>query len=156
MDLFTIGHGNLDVTQFLAALRCQGITRVMDVRSIPHSRYVPWTSHTLLAEELERAGIAYEFRGKELGGKPSDPSLRTPTGTPDYDRIATSAPYMRGIERVLEAASSERLALLCSETNPMLCHRERLIGRTLRARGCKVRHILSDGSLVDQYQETLP
>src|SRR5690242_17018148 len=65
VDLFTIGHGNLDVTQFLAALRCQGITRVMDVRSIPHSRYVPWTSHARLAAELESAGIAYEFRGKE-------------------------------------------------------------------------------------------
>ena len=155
VDLFTIGHGSLEVGQFLAALQRQRITRVVDVRSIPHSRYVPWSGYRRLASELGRVGIAYEFAGRELGGKPSDANLRTVSGSPDYDRIAASPAYLRGIERVIEAAEGDRLALLCSESNPMMCHRERLIGRTLRARGCRVRHILADGSLADAVPDWL-
>jgi len=154
VELYTIGHSSLDVSQFIKALQRYGITRVVDVRSVPYSRYVPWTNKGQLTVELQRAGLAYEFAGRELGGRPADPSLLTATGAPDYDRIAASIPYQRGIERVLEIAGDERIALLCSEADPMRCHRERLIGRTLRARGCVVRHILRDGSL-GQIRESL-
>jgi uncharacterized protein (DUF488 family) len=150
IELFTIGHGSLELVVFLAALRRQRITRVVDVRSIPYSRWAPWTGFGRLGVELQREGIAYEFAGKELGGKPESPDLQTPAGTPDYARIAGSPAYTRAIERVLEAAGLERLALLCSEANPMLCHRERLLARSLRERGASVRHIMSDGNLTEE------
>jgi uncharacterized protein (DUF488 family) len=156
MELFTIGHGSLELEVFLAALQYQAISRVIDVRSIPHSRYAPWAGLKRLEAVLQRVSIVYEFAGKALGGRPTSSALQTKEGTPDYERIAQSAAYLEGIEHVLEVAANERVALLCSEANPLLCHRERLIGRTLRARGCTVNHILSDGSLIPHVQETWP
>lgn len=155
MDVYTIGHSNVDVGQFLEALRLYGITLVVDVRTSPYSHFVEWANRERLAAELERARIAYRFDGARLGGKPPDGSLRTPTGAPDYDKIAGSAPYLRGIEEVLAAASRERLVLLCSEANPLECHRERLVARSLRARGCAVKHILSNGRLLEELQGNL-
>jgi uncharacterized protein (DUF488 family) len=155
VELFTIGHGNLDLEVFLAALQYQRIGRVIDVRSIPHSRYAPWAGLRRIESALQMLSNVYEFAGRALGGRPVNPALRTQAGTPDYDRIAQSAAYLEGIEHVLQEAETERIALLCSEANPMLCHRERLIGRTLRSRGCSVRHILPDGTLFPVIQETL-
>lgn len=155
MEVYTIGHSNLELQQFLDALRRHRITLVVDARTSPYSRFVEWANRERLAAELRRAGIAYRFAGGELGGQPADPALRTPSGAPDYDKILRSTPFLRGIEEVLAAAPRQRLALLCSEADPMECHRERLIGRTLRERGCTVRHILSDGTLLSTLQETL-
>jgi hypothetical protein len=38
-----------------------------------------------------------------------------------------------------------RVALLCSEEDPAVCHRAILVGRVLRERGARVEHIRGDG-----------
>ncbi|MBI3966207.1 MAG: DUF488 domain-containing protein [Chloroflexi bacterium] len=155
LEIYTIGHSNLELERFVDALRRNAIDVVVDTRTSPYSRYVEWANRERLAAELKAAKIGYRFAGGELGGKPADPSLRTSDGAPDYDKIAATPHYRRGIEELIAAASHDRLALLCSEANPMECHRERLIARTLRARGCAVKHIKSDGSLLGEVQGTL-
>ncbi len=155
MDVYSIGHSNIEIARFLNALRGHRTTLVVDARTSPYSRFVPWANRENLKAELQAAGIGYRFAGDKLGGKPADPSLQPPDGAPDYDRMAESPPYRQGIEEVMLAALRERPALLCSEANPLECHRERLIGRTLRARGCAVKHILSDGTLLPEVQGTL-
>lgn len=155
MEIYTIGHSNVAVEQLVAALRAHGITLVVDTRTSPYSRYVPWANREPLAAALAKADIGYHFAGAELGGKPTDPTLRTPEGAPDYDKIAQSAPYRRGLEELIALASRERVALLCSEADPFECHRERLIGRSLRGLGHTVKHVQSDGTLVEAVQGTL-
>jgi uncharacterized protein (DUF488 family) len=156
VELYTIGHGNLTFEEFRASLLKNGITRVVDVRSMPSSRHAPWSNRRTLTAELQAIGLVYQFAGKELGGKPGDPALLGPTGEPDYDRITASAAYHRGIQDLLDKASQERVAIMCSELNPLDCHRERLIGRTMRSLGFSVNHILRDGSIMSEIQETLP
>jgi hypothetical protein len=63
--------------------------------------------------------------------------------------------YERAIQKLVSASRRERIALLCSEGDPRGCHRERLIAPSLRALGCQVRHIMPDGSLLEQQQGTL-
>ena len=41
MELFTIGHSNHTVETFVTLLRQHGITAIGDVRSRPHSRFLP-------------------------------------------------------------------------------------------------------------------
>jgi hypothetical protein len=48
---------------------------------------------------------------------------------------------------VLEGAQKFRLALMCTEKDPLTCHRTILVCRELRRRGVKISHILADGSL---------
>ena len=44
-------------------------------------------------------------------------------------------------------ADAKRLVLMCSEADPMSCHRERIIAQVLRGWGVEVRHIMPDGAI---------
>jgi hypothetical protein len=61
--------------------------------------------------------------------------------------IARTAAFAEGIRRVLEGLQRFRLALMCSEKDPLTCHRTILVCRELRKRGVNFLHILADGSL---------
>ena len=154
MEIYTIGHSNVPLPRFLAAIATHGITLVVDVRSHPYSRFAPWANARELPVELLKATIDYRFLGDALGGRPKDPKLRAADGSPDYAKMSSSAAYLKGIAEVLDAAGRERVALLCSEADPRRCHRELLLGVTLRERGCTVRHILLDGSLLSEQGRT--
>ena len=51
------------------------------------------------------------------------------------------------VEGQTAAPPAQRLALMCSEKEPLDCHRTLLIGQTLAKRGVNVAHIHADGSL---------
>jgi uncharacterized protein (DUF488 family) len=67
-----------------------------------------------------------------------------------YDRIAELPAFTAGLERVIEGAEEYRIALMCSEKDPITCHRMLLVGRALSRRGVDVQHILADGRLESQ------
>jgi uncharacterized protein (DUF488 family) len=57
--------------------------------------------------------------------------------------------YRAGIDRLLDLAHSERVAIMCSEGDHRQCHRHLLITQTLLKRGAQVLHIKPDGSTVE-------
>lgn len=152
--IYTIGHSNLPIEQFITYLQAHDIQWLVDVRSYPSSQRYPHYNGPDLARSLEAIGICYRHDGG-LGGKPADPALRSASGTPDYDRIEASAAYQSGIEALCALAAGARVAVMCGEGDYRLCHRERLIGRTLRARGLSVWHIQPDGTLTEEPQRSL-
>ena len=87
----------------------------------------------------------YLFLGKEIGGKPSDPQFYDSDGYVLYSKIAGSADFLEGIERLLNGIKQYKIALMCSEENPETCHRRLLIGKVLSDHGVEVLHIRSDG-----------
>jgi uncharacterized protein (DUF488 family) len=89
------------------------------------------------------------FVGKELGGRPEDPSCYE-NGKVQYDRLAATELFKSGIDRVLVGAQKYRVALMCAEKEPLNCHRTLLVGRVLENRGTSIMHILSDGSVEPQ------
>jgi uncharacterized protein (DUF488 family) len=145
--LFTIGHSNQALEDFLDLLQQQGIEVVADVRTVPRSRYVPHFNAKPLAAALARRAIDYLSLGLELGGRPESDEFYDEQGHVLYGRLAVSPAFQEGIDRVLGEAASYRIALLCSEENPSRCHRHLLIGRVLRERGIAVSHIRGDGRL---------
>lgn len=142
--LFTIGHSTHPAERFVELLRRHGITAVSDVRSAPYSRMNPQYNREPLKELLVRSGIAYVFLGEELGARSSDPACYE-GGKVQYDRLAQTALFRRGIERVLEGSKRFTIALMCAEKEPLSCHRTILVARHLRAAGAPVEHILADG-----------
>jgi hypothetical protein len=64
--------------------------------------------------------------------------------------MANSEEFKQGLERVLEGARKYRIALMCSERDPLDCHRCLLVGRALAQRGVAVKHLLSDGHVIAQ------
>ena len=147
MVIYTLGHSNLSLEEFLALLRRHAISLVVDVRSEPYSGFSPHFTRGALEPAITAAGFAYRFAGATLGGKPKDPALLGPRGVPDYDSIAAQPSFHRALEHLCALAERQAVALVCSEGDPMQCHREKLLARELRARGVEVRHILGDGSI---------
>ena len=145
--VFTIGHSNHSPETFLQLLTGHGVEEVVDVRSSPHSRYSPQYNYDVLTEILDQAGISYVFLGGELGGRPVDRSCYDAEGRVLYDRLADTDFFNDGIGRLIREADERRMALMCTEHEPLACHRAVLIAKALVERGVAVNHILADGSL---------
>ena len=145
--VFTIGHSNHPAEAFLGLLRRHGIEEVVDVRSSPHSRFNPQFSRKALQAALTEAGVGYVFMGAELGGRPADPSCYDSEGRVQYDRLAETEAFNEGIWQVTRRADESRIAIMCSEKEPLACHRTLLVARVLTAQGIAVEHILANGSL---------
>jgi len=149
--VFTIGYGARDIDAFVAALRQYAIEFLLDVRSRPYSRYKPDFSKEALDSHLRRAGIRYVFMGDTLGGRPDDPTCYDAEGKVDYTEVEERAFFQTGLDRVASAhAQGLRVALMCSEGKPENCHRSKLIGKSLAARGIPVLHIDENGALLAQ------
>ena len=146
-EIFTIGHSGLSYEQFRALLQRAGIAAIADVRTVPYSRYLPQFNRETLSNELRADGISYVFLGRELGGRPSEPSFYC-DGVADYEKMAKAADFDNGLDRVVEGSKEYRVALMCSEHDPLDCHRCLLVGRALAERGIRISHILNDGAIV--------
>src|SRR5215217_7984641 len=66
-EILTIGHSTHPVEQFVALLERNGVQRLVDVRTVPKSRRMPWFAGESLASLLPSAGVDYVHE-KRLGG----------------------------------------------------------------------------------------
>ncbi|WP_419916294.1 DUF488 family protein [Candidatus Poriferisodalis sp.] len=140
-QIFTIGHSNHSASVFISMLQQHRIDAVADVRSAPYSRFVSQFDRKSLGPLLDEANVAYVYVGEELGGRPSDPELYDPNGHACYRRMAQTESFENGLERILEGSSRYRLALMCSEEDPLQCHRTLLVAHELWQRDVHVSHI---------------
>lgn len=144
LPVLTIGHSRHSEPEFLERLRAYSVDVVLDVRSAPFSRWVPHFNRPALREWLRRANIQYSFAGRTLGGRPSDESLYE-FGRVSYEKIAERPSFVLGLRRIAAAARTHHIAIMCSEADPIECHRFLLIGRRLAERSVDVFHVLASG-----------
>lgn len=137
--VYSVGHSSHDWATFKGLLDVAGIEVVLDVRSNPASR-LPHFNRSALEKRLFAAEIGYAFYGLELGGRPA-------SGVTDYEQMATNPLFLDGLAQVEATARLVRAVLMCSEHEPLTCHRCLLVGRHLVERGVEVAHILRDGSI---------
>jgi uncharacterized protein (DUF488 family) len=150
--IYTIGHSTHPLEQFLALLREHRIEVLVDVRSQPYSRFAPQFNREVLGPAVEQAGFKYRHLGDTLGGRPADERAYRPDGSADYQKMAKLPAYREGLALLERGSRFHRLAVMCSEGNPLACHRHQLLARTLVEDGWRVVHILRDGRL----QEVTP
>lgn len=144
--LYTIGHSDHSLADFLALLRVHDITAIADVRSSPYSRRQPQFNREPLKAALRDVGITYVFLGRECGARAEDPACYD-QGKVQYERLAQTALFQDGLARIRAGAEAFRLALMCAEKDPLTCHRTILVSRHLVEQGMAVEHVLADGSL---------
>ena len=145
-SVLTIGHSRQGVEEFLALLELHAVTAVADVRSVPFSRWTPQFNQDPIKSALRIRGLSYVFLGKELGARTDDPSCYV-DGKVQYRRLAATASFQQGLQRVLDGSETQRIALMCAEGEPLDCHRTILIARELVSAGADVAHILLDGTV---------
>lgn len=151
--IHTVGHSVHSFEQFLSLLLKNDITAVADVRSSPYSRYAPQFNREILKNELKRANVAYVFLGAELGARSDDSSCYV-GNTVCYEKLAQTSLFQRGIQRLEEGSTRHNVALMCSEQDPVVCHRTILVSKILSERGIEVEHILGSGKL-ETHRETM-
>jgi uncharacterized protein (DUF488 family) len=118
VEVFTIGHSTLSYEKFLELLRVASVTAVADVRTAPYSRHFPHFNRDALRSELRLDNIAYVFLGDELGGRPKDKQFFC-EGVADYEKMALTASFAKGLRRVIDGAKKYRIAMMCSEHDPL-------------------------------------
>ncbi|MGI6086675.1 MAG: DUF488 family protein [Kiritimatiellia bacterium] len=146
--IYTVGHSNHTPDTFLGLLRLHHINAIADVRSTPYSRFAPQFNKDALTRLLAGEGVAYVFLGNYLGARPNDP-LCYRNGTMDFTKLSQTDYFQEGLERVRRGAARFNLALMCTEKDPIQCHRTILVCRHLRADNTIIKHVLEDGELED-------
>ncbi len=145
-EIFTIGHSNQMIEEFIDLLQAHGIEEVVDIRTIPKSAHNPQFNKEQLAESLTNSGIRYQHLEK-LGGlrharKDSinlgwrNLSFR---GFADY---MASPDFDEGLAILTGIAQTRRTAIMCAEAVPWRCHRS-LVSDALTLQKWTVRHIQS-------------
>jgi uncharacterized protein (DUF488 family) len=96
--------------------------------------------------------MKYVFLGKELGARPKDPECYV-DGKAVYEKIAATELFAEGIKRVIKGLQNYRVALMCAEKDPIVCHRAILVCQHLRnERDLEINHIKSNGDLESHYK----
>jgi uncharacterized protein (DUF488 family) len=148
--IFTIGHSNKKIEDIMSLLKQNNVEFLVDVRSVPYSRYVPQANREAIQLASDDAGIKYVFMGDQLGGRPADVEIKDNLGNYDYSEFASTDKFREGLKHLFNGAKKYILCILCSEEDPVKCHRGLLISRELAKLGIEVRHIRHDGSIESQ------
>lgn len=138
MTVYTVGHSNRGLRQFIDLLKAHGVKQVVDVRSIPRSRSNPQFNRETLAKSLRNRGIGYRHM-KRLGGfrhaRKDSPNLGWENlsfrGYADY----MSTPAFDAAKKDLEkAAAKKTTAIMCAEALPWRCHRSLIADALIKDR----------------------
>lgn len=152
--LYTIGHGNRSIEDFIELLKVNEIEILADIRARPVSPRFPHFNQANLREALNNVDITYHWAGRQLGGMRApqensrhkaleDEQLRGFADymqTPEFDRAAT---------QLINLTRHASGVIMCAEKDPAFCHRS-LIADYLVLQGISVLHII-DAEVLEHY-----
>lgn len=157
-QIWTIGHSTRSAEEFARLLNAYRIEVLADIRNFPGSRKFPHFNADALEKIMAGAGIEYRHF-KELGGrrKPVPGSrnngwrVEAFRGYADY---METEPFHNAVTELMQLASAQRVAYMCSEAVWWSCHRA-LVSDYLKYRGWTVMHIMSPVK-ADEHPYTKP
>jgi len=122
--IFTIGHSNLPLDDFIRALKKARIDTLVDIRTIPYSKYCPHFNANTFRSAVEAGSIQYLYRGKNLGGRGANEG------------------YEDAIKELSDMAEGGiRVCVMCSEGDYKKCHRYLTLTPSFKKQGLSVTHI---------------
>ena len=144
--LYSIGHSSQTQEEFLALLTSYSINCVVDVRSVPASKYSPQFNQENLKWFLKSHGILYLHFGDEFGARRTDSIDEN--GQVNFELAVKTTNFQHGVVRLMRGLEKGyQIALMCSEADPLECHRFSMVSRYFYDLGLDVQHILKDGTL---------
>jgi uncharacterized protein (DUF488 family) len=125
--IYTIGHSNRPLADFIAMLQSFDIGLVADIRSLPGSRKYPHFDKENLQVFLPEYTIQYTHLSDLGGRRKADRNSRNTgwrhqafRGYADYMETAA---FADAVQELQEAASKVPTAYMCSEAVWWRCHR---------------------------------
>ena len=131
-NIYTIGHSNRDIEEFVKILMHYGIESLADIRSHPGSKRNKQFNRTNLENSLKDNSMEYIWI-RELGG------LRE-NGFQDY--MITEA-FRSGIDLLIKNSEKLKTTMMCAERDWRNCHRS-LVSNLLCEMSFKIIHILDN------------
>jgi uncharacterized protein (DUF488 family) len=150
-QLFTIGHSNHPLEQFLALLAQHRLEALVDIRRFPGSRKHPHFNREGLDATLKHGGVQYHWfealggRRKKIEEASINVGLRNDSFRNFADYMATEE-FRAAVVELVRLAEAQRAAIMCSEGLFWQCHR-RLVSDFLTANGVTVQHIMPNGKI---------
>ena len=144
--IYTVGHSNRSIEEFLTLLKKYDIRVLVDVRRFPTSRKFPHFTRENLSVNLNKHGVKYLWL-KNLGGYrghiPGAEKYRCfrAQGYRNYVAWMHTDEWKSDFRKLVELALTNICTIMCAERFPWRCHRK-LISDALLAEGFKVIHIL--------------
>lgn len=126
--IYSVGYEGLEVAGLVDHLKSARVTMLIDVRLTPVSRKHGFSRKSLSAE-LESAGITYVHE-KALGNPPDNrDSFRRGDGDDGRRRMREMLNNGSGpaLQRLVERARDQRIAVLCVERDEGRCHRQVIV-----------------------------
>jgi uncharacterized protein (DUF488 family) len=147
LTLYSIGHSNRPLDQFIALVAAHNLGGIADVRAFPASRRWPHFNRAPLAQALDTHAVRYDWipalGGRRHTGLPESPHTAwTVAAFRNYADYTETEEFARGLDELLAAAHQRRTAFMCAEALHWQCHR-RLIADRLVVMGHRVLHIQS-------------
>jgi uncharacterized protein (DUF488 family) len=151
--IFTIGHSTRSAEELISLLREAGVDLLVDVRTVPRSRFNPQFNADVLAGTLSEAGIGYRhfpalggLRHRPKGAPPSPNGLWRNEAFQAYADYAMTAPFHAALGELRGLARDHVVAIMCAEAVWWQCHR-RIVADYLLAAGDAVEHIMAPGKI---------
>ena len=165
--IYTVGHSTHPLDYFLSLLQAYTVDCLEDVRSVAASTHNPQYNKEPLSNFLKNNSIAYLHFPREFGARHKDSELLDENGKVDFERVRRSSHFKHGIDRIWRGVENgHTISLMCSESNPLDCHRFSMIAVALEKSGLHVQHIMKDKTLksssdlenllLDKYDAKLP
>ena len=161
--IFTIGHSTNTIENFIEYLKNYQINTIVDVRSIPYSRFANQFNKEQVSASLKKVNILYIPMGNNLGARYEEDELLFEDGKVNFSKVVATNQFQEGIDRIKTGIEkSYKIALMCSEKNPIECHRFSLISNYLYKKGYNINHIIGkdifnhkllQDKLLDYYKE---
>jgi len=151
--VYTIGHSTRSADELIALLREADVDLLMDIRTVPRSRFNPQFNAELLPAALAASGIGYRhlaalggLRHRPKGAPPSPNGLWRNEAFQAYADYAMTAPFRAALDELRALADDHRPAVMCAEAVWWRCHR-RIVADYLLAAGVPVEHIMALGKI---------
>ena len=110
-EVYSVGHSNMSYRSFASLLRKWSIEQVVDVRTIPFSRYVPHFNYEVIRRKLRQSGFEYEYLGNQLGSH--NCRMRNSCENPsDYRRQIACDAFSDGLTQLLARMHEKRVAIM--------------------------------------------
>jgi len=145
--IYSIGHSNLKIKDFITLLKENDIELVIDIRRYPSSAVYSTFERENVKEVLTKEGIDYIWKGEIFGGF-RDETLEDEspnkgwdvTGFRTYADHALSDEFQEELEEFIDTSESKNIAIMCAESIYWKCYR-RILCDWLVAKGKTVIHL---------------
>jgi uncharacterized protein (DUF488 family) len=143
--IYTIGHSTRSIDEFMGMLRDFNIRKLIDVRTIPKSRFNPQYNQEDLAKSLTKEKIDYQHMAG-LGGlrhaKKDSINLGWRNASfRGYADYMQTEEFQSSLQELIKEAHKKTVAIMYAEAVPWRCHRS-LISNALLLHGLDVRDIM--------------